>query len=785
MPLPELPSGLTPHRLALLAAAVALALGLGLRLDGRAEAAELAWAAGMLPALLLLAIEVGRKLLRGETGVDLIAGLAMVAALLLGEHLAGVVVALMLTGGNVLEEFAERRAGRELSALLGRTPRSAQRERDGRIETVAVEAIVPGDRLVVAQGAAVPVDGVLLEAPAQLDESALTGEPLPVERQPGERLRSGTLNAGAPLTLEARATAAQSTYAAIVRLVETAQASKAPLVRLADRWALVFLPLTLVAAGLAWALSGDPVRALAVLVVATPCPLILAAPVAIVAGISAAARRGVLFKTGGALEALARAAVLVFDKTGTLTTGRARLVGVEACGSLAEVEILRLAASLDQLSNHPLAEAIVRAARARGQALVLPEAVREAPGEGIEGRVEGRQVRLGRLAHSDGRGVHTSWAERTVRRAERDGAAPVFVAVESELVGALLLADEIRREAPRALRALRAAGLRRIVMLSGDRADVAEAIGAALGVDTVLADRTPADKVDAVRSERGEGVVVMVGDGINDAPALAAAEVGVAMGARGAAAAAEAADVVLLVDRLDRLVDAIAVARRARAIALQSVLVGMALSGLGMVAAALGWLPPLAGALVQEGIDIAVILNALRALGAGSGLARPAQGLAVERIRELEADHRAMTPLIERIRALADRLGAGDGPALAGELARVEAELRRQVLPHELADERELHPRIARLLGGRDPMAPISRTHREIAHLARRLARLVAELPPEGPLVEDLPELRRTLYALEAILELHCAQEEELYEAVAAEPAAAPLALKVSGRPAR
>jgi heavy metal translocating P-type ATPase len=780
--MPELPSGLTPHRLALLAAAGALAVGVGLRLDGRAEAASVVWAAGMLPALLLLAVQVVRNLLRGETGVDLIAGLAMVGALLLGEHLAGVVVALMLTGGNVLEEHAERRAGRELTALLGRTPRTAQRQRDGRIEGVPVEAIVPGDRLVVAQGAAVPVDGVVLDGPAQLDESALTGEPLPVERLPGERLRSGTLNAGPPLALEARATAATSTYAAIVRLVETARASKAPLVRLADRWALLFLPVTLLAAGLAWAFSGDPVRALAVLVVATPCPLILAAPVAIVAGISAAARRGVLFKTGGALEALARVAVLVLDKTGTLTTGRARLVGVAGCGSLPEAEILRLAASLDQLSSHPLAEAIVRAARARGLELGLPEEVREAPGEGIEGRVEGRRVRLGRLGHTDGCLVHTSWAERTVRRAERDGAAPVFVAVEGELVGALLLADEIRREAPRALRALRGAGVRRTVMLSGDRPDVAEAIGAALGVDSVLADRTPADKVDAVRSERAEGVVVMVGDGINDAPALAAAEVGVAMGARGAAAAAEAADVVLLVDRLDRLVDAIAVARRTRAIALQSVLAGMALSGLGMLAAALGWLPPVAGALVQEAIDVAVILNALRALRADAGLAPPGQGLPVERIRELEADHRAMAPLIERIRALADRLGDGDGAALAGELARVEAELRRQVLPHELADERELHPRIARLLGGRDPMAPISRTHREIAHLARRLARLLAEIPPTGPLPEDLPELRRTLYALEAILELHLAQEDEIYESVAVEPAGRTPPLRASAR---
>ncbi|MDW8342309.1 MAG: heavy metal translocating P-type ATPase [Geminicoccaceae bacterium] len=763
------PARPSPHGLALAWALLFLVLGLGAQLFEPGALAGRLWAAGIAVPLVLLSIEIVRGLARGETGVDTIAALAMGGALWLGEPLAGVVVAIMFTGGNVLEERARRHAERELTALLERAPRIARRERDGALETVSVEEVRAGDRLVVAQGEIVPVDGVLLDRPATLDESALTGESLPVRRAPGSTVLSGVLNLGPPLRLEARAAAAESTYAAIVRLVASAQASKAPLVRLADRYAFLFLPVTLAIAGAAWWFSGDPVRALAVLVVATPCPLILAAPVAIVAGMSAAARRGVLFKSGGALEALARARTLVFDKTGTLTTGRARLVAVLPCRAFAEDELLRLAASLDQVSSHPLAEAIVEAARARGLSLELPSEVREAPGEGIEGRAGGRRVRLGRLDHANGRGLFEDWAERVVRRAERDGATPVFVAVDGELAGALLLADEIRREAPRALRALRAAGLRRIVMLSGDRADVAEAIGTALGIDTVLAERSPADKVDAVRAERAEGITAMVGDGINDAPALAAAHVGIAMGARGAAAAAEAADAVLLVDRLDRVVDAIRIAVRARRIALESVLAGMGLSGAAMLVAAFGWLPPVAGALVQEAIDVAVILNALRALRADRGAA-VGRGLPAERVAALEADHRALHPVIARIRALADRLGAGDGPVLAAELRALLRELEERVLAHERKDELELHPEIAAMLGGRDPMAPISRTHREINHLVRRLRRLAAELPPEGPLAEDLPELRRTLYALEAILELHCAQEEELYEAVALEP---------------
>ncbi len=753
----------TPHGIAMLLAGLALGTGLAVWLAGMPLAATRIWGAGVVPALGLLAVEIARQFRAREPGVDIIAGLAMAGALALGETLAGTVIALMFTGGNVLDEFAQRRAARELTALLGRTPRTAHLEVDGGLVEVPIGQVRPGDRLVVKTGEVLPVDGMLADPAAILDESSLTGESIPVRHGFGDRLPSGTLNAGAPFRLRATTTAADSTYAGIVRLVEAAQQEKAPFVRLANRWSLAFLGLTLAMAGLAWLLAGDPVRSLAVLVVATPCPLILAAPVAIIAGISAAARHGVLIKGGGALETLARVRTVMFDKTGTLTTGIARLTAVDSRQGLPADELLRLAASLEQLSQHALAGAIVAAARARGLQLAVPRLVEETA-EGIAGDIDGRNVRLGGLGWIAGTRP-PDWAAQLTARAARDGAQGVFVAVDGVPAGALLLADEIRRDTPRALRALHRVGVGKVVMLSGDRQDVAEMVAAALGVDSVLAERSPQDKVDAVRAERADGVTVMVGDGLNDAPALAAADVGVAMGARGAGAASEAADVVLLVDRLDRLAVAIGVARRARRIALESVVAGIALSTLAMLVAALGFLPPVAGALLQELIDVAVILNALRALGDGQAKVRL---LPEARVRSLIAEHGSLGVVLDRMRALADRLGDGDGPALRSELVAVEAELQR-VLAHERADESLLHPEIAPLVGGRDPLAAISRAHREIAHLGRRFARGVAELSPDGPRAADVAELRPILYALEAILRLHFAQEDEIYESVAAE----------------
>ncbi|HYQ92743.1 MAG TPA: heavy metal translocating P-type ATPase, partial [Candidatus Competibacteraceae bacterium] len=605
------------HLILLILAAVGLAAGGGARLAGANEVADIAWLAAIVLVLGSLLVAIIQDLRRGKTGVDIVAVLAMAGALLLREYLAGAVIALMFASGRALEEYAEARARRELSALLERAPRFAHRYEHGTLIEVPVETVQPGDQLLVKSGEIVPVDGLVVTPSAVLDESALTGESLPVERRTGEQVRSGTVNAGGPFDLHALLTAAKSTYAGVIRLVEAAQTSKAPFVRLADRYALLFVPLTLLLAGLAWVLSAEPIRALAVLVVATPCPLILAAPVAIVSGISQAARRGILIKGGGALETLARARVLLFDKTGTLTTGMARLTAIETCGAFDSATLLRLAASLDQMSQHVFALAIVAAAREQQLTLAIPSAVEEQAGLGLKGVVAGHQVMLGSFTWVSGGAPPSPWAHRLLKRMAYEGASGVFVAIDGALAGALLLADEIRLETPKALRSLRQVGIEKILMVSGDRQDVAETIAAALGVDSVLAERTPQDKVDAVLTERTDAITLMVGDGINDAPALAAADVGIAMGARGAGAASEAADVVLLVDRLDRLTETLRIASRTRGIALQSVLVGMGLSVAAMLVAALGFLAPVVGALVQEGIDVAVILNALRALGPG------------------------------------------------------------------------------------------------------------------------------------------------------------------------
>ncbi|MGL4287532.1 MAG: heavy metal translocating P-type ATPase [Phreatobacter sp.] len=575
------------------------------------------WAAATLPSLLRLLVQVIATLRRGDVGLDIVAALSMTAALLFGETLAGNVVALMYAGGQFLESHAESRARRELTALLGRVDRTAMRHAGEGLQEIAVEDIVAGDRIYIRQGEVLPVDGTVTGARAVIDASALTGESLPEEKHAGDEVLSGTTSVGPPFTLIATRPAAESAYSAVVRLVRAAQQSKAPAARMADRYALWFLVLTILISGAAWLWSGDPIRALAVLVVATPCPLILAVPVAIISGISRAARLGVLIKGGGALEALGQVRIAVLDKTGTLTHGRATLDRIWPAGGVSPDEILRLAASLDQASTHVMAEALIEAARIRALPLASPIEVHEDPGAGLSGLVEGHRVALGGTAFV-ARHIATAGLDKPCFPA---GAATVDVAIDGVLAGVLVLVDDIRTDAGAVLARLREAGVGRIVLASGDRREVAEAVGSQLDIDEIKADLSPRQKVDVVIAERAGGPVMMVGDGVNDAPALAAADVGVAMGARGAAASSEAADVVLLVDHLDRLADGMSVAQRTRHIALQSVLVGLGLSIGAMLVAALGYLPPLAGALLQEAIDVAVIFNALRALGDGASSA--------------------------------------------------------------------------------------------------------------------------------------------------------------------
>jgi heavy metal translocating P-type ATPase len=452
--------------------------------------------------------------------------------------------------------------------------------------------------------------------PAILDESTLTGEANPVERAEGSPLKSGVVNTGSPFDMTATATVEASTYEAIVRLVREAQASKGPFIRMADRFAVLFLPATLGVAGAAWAFSGDPVRALAVLVVATPCPLILAAPVAWVSGLSRLAQQGVIVKGSSALEALGEVEILMMDKTGTLTEGTPRIAATEST-DIETSELLRLAASLDQVSHHPYAAAIVKAAQERGMNLSFPQDTSEQLGTGINGLVDGRLVAVGKAEWVFPDGL--SPRLRDIRRlATLEGRANVFVSVEGSEGGALILDDPLRPDAVATVRLLRHAGIRRVVLVTGDHPAVADMIGNAIGADSILSERSPEGKAEAVAEEKSGGKTVMVGDGINDAPALAMADVGVALGARGAAAHSEAADVVLTVDRIDRLADAILIAQRSRRIALQSVVAGMALSSIAMLFAAAGLLEPVAGAVVQEAIDVAVILNALRALRSGN-----------------------------------------------------------------------------------------------------------------------------------------------------------------------
>jgi heavy metal translocating P-type ATPase len=546
------------------------------------------------------------EMAHGRFAADVVAMLAIVGAVVFREPFAGAVIVLMQSGGEALEAYAMQRATASLETLLARAPKTAHRLVGERLEDVAVDVVRPGDLMVVKPGDLVPVDGVVMSGTSAVDQSAVTGEPLPIRALPGTSLMSGSINLEGALTLRAVRASAQSQYQQIVEMVARARREKPPIQRLADRFAVWFTPITLVMCGIAYVVTRNPASVLAVLVVATPCPLILAAPVAVIAAISHAAAAGIIIKTGAAIEQVGRARVVVFDKTGTLTLGHPLVEQVVPADGYAADDLLRLAAAVERLSAHHLGQAVAEAALHRGLASPPASDVQETPGSGVTGLVEGHTVDVGSAAYLASRGVATT-----------DGAADrtsAFVALDDRYAGCITFADRLRDQVPALMLQLGRLGVDETVMLTGDRTESAEAIAAQAGIRTVRANLLPADKVSAVQElKQRRGAVVMVGDGINDAPALAAATVGIAMGEHGPAASAEAADIVLLVDDVSRVGDAIALSQRMRRIILQSVGIGLGASFALMVVASTGRIPPSVGAVLQEVLDAAVILNALRA----------------------------------------------------------------------------------------------------------------------------------------------------------------------------
>jgi heavy metal translocating P-type ATPase len=580
--------------------------------DASPAAAEVSWWVGLLIVGTPLVFNTAREVASGRFAVDLVATLAILLALILWQPLAGLVIVLMQSGGEALERYAERRATDAVRALEDAAPRIAHRIVGDSIQDVGAGDVRVGDLLLIRPGELVPCDGIVITGRSHVDVARLTGEPLPVTVDAGSRLMSGSLNQEGPLEIEALALVSESQYARIVELVRSAQASKAPLQRLADRYGVWFTPLTLVACAVAYLLSGDPVRILAILVVATPCPLLLAAPVAFIGGINSAAKCQIIIKNGTALENLGQLTTAVFDKTGTVTVGRPRVRRVIRAGPRTDVEILRLAGAVERGSSHLVARTLVEAAERDCGTLPDASEVHEAAGRGITGTVEGHSITVGAASYV----IDRCPAVRAELRGLSDSGEGLraYVVVDGKLAGIVEYADEVRPKIREMLASLRALGIRRVLLLSGDQYTNVRAVADELGIREVAGDLLPEQKVNVVRDlvKAGEHVA-MIGDGTNDAPALSTATVGIALASQGGGITAEAADVVILVDDLSRVPEAITIGQGTMRIARQSIWFGLGLSASAAAIAAFGGIPPVQGALLQEVIDVAVILNALRA----------------------------------------------------------------------------------------------------------------------------------------------------------------------------
>jgi len=589
-------------------------VGLLLHFTGDPRVAAITWNAGLAITGAPVVWRTLRGIVSGRFAADLVAMLAIIGALLLREPLAGLIVVLMQTGGEALEHYAQGRASEALRELESAAPRLAHRIVDGNVVDVEADVVQVGDELLLRPGELLACDATVVEGRSHVDTSRLTGEPAPVTAEAGTHLLSGSLNLEGPLTLEVTAPASESQYARIVELVRTAQGSKAPLQRLADRYAVWFTPITLALCAITYVLSGDATRVLAVLVVATPCPLILATPVAVIGGINRAARHGIIFRNGTALEQLGGVSTAIFDKTGTLTIGRPEVARVLALPPLTGDEVLRLASGVEQGSGHLLARTLVQEAEARGIDPPAAKNVSEAPGQGVSGNIEGRQVTVGGWSFVVDRHPAAQAELRALRTADSTPGLRAYVAIDGHGAGVVEYADRLRPELTGFIPRLQQLGIRRVLLLSGDDQANATSVARAVGIGEAHGDLLPEAKVAYVQRlmQEGDGVL-MVGDGTNDAPALGTATVGVALASSGGGISAEAADAVILADDPTRVADAIEISRRTLRIARQSIWTGLGLSGTAMVVASFGYIPPIAGAILQEVIDVAVILNALRA----------------------------------------------------------------------------------------------------------------------------------------------------------------------------
>ncbi|MEN9990186.1 MAG: hypothetical protein RL508_1165 [Actinomycetota bacterium] len=583
------------------ATVLGLVVGLGFQAGSISIGADICWGLSGLVGLILSIRWLIDAIREGALGSDVLAVISLLATAIVGEWLATAVIALMLASGRALETWAEGRAHAQLGALLKRAPQTASvLDASGNPQTTPLDAVTIGTHILVRSGEVVPLDGKLVTA-GTFDESALTGEPLPVFRAANTEVASGVVNTNGGVELITTADSKNSTYASLVRLVAQAQAESSHAVRLANKWAVRFVPFALLLAAGTWIITGDYHPAVAVIVAATPCPLILAVPVAIIAGMSKAAGKGAIIKGGAALEQLARAKVILLDKTGTLTHGGPQVTAAVFAPGTYEPQILGLAGSLEQQSPHVVAQAIVGYATLAKAQFSKANDVTEQHGVGLSGMVDGHRVRVGQPAAD-----LPEWANLTE-------SLLVAIEVDGQLVGLLGLDDPVREESRQTIAALRAIGVERMLLVSGDRKTTVEAVAATVGADGFYAECTPEQKLELLRAERSKtkGTVVAVGDGINDAPALAAADVGVAMGARGATAASEAADVVIVEDSIGHLAVAVDIAQGARGRALQASGFGMTLAVVAMLLGAVGVLGATQSAITQEFIDAGAILWAL------------------------------------------------------------------------------------------------------------------------------------------------------------------------------